>query len=118
MVLAGGGSYDSLPRRSALLRQTSSGSSTGGSSCVGSCAKVLAETDKKVKLLEEILRLQDEALQAGRQQKTSAAAAAVASVSSAASTPTVHKDPGAEGVSVSWLFPTSLYEKLFSLKYF
>ena len=114
LVLAGG--YDSLPRRSALHRQTSGGSSAAGSSCVGSCAKVLEECEKKVKLLEEILRLQDEALQAGRLQKTSAAAAA--SVSSAASSPPAHLDlpasKSAAGVSVPWLFPTFLYEKMFS----
>lgn len=108
LVLSGG--YDSLPRRSALHRQTSGGSA--GSSCVGSCAKVVSECEKKVKLLEEILRLQDEALQAGKEQK---ALAAAKTASPAAASPSGPATKGAAGVSVTWLFPTSssLYEKIF-----
>ena len=93
LVLAGG--YDSLPRRSALHRQPSGGS--GSNSCVGSCAKVVSECEKKVKLLEEILRLQDEALQAGKQQKALAAAKLA---SSAAASPTGPPAKSAAGVSV------------------
>jgi len=84
LVLSGSG-YDSLPRRSALHRQTSAGSTAGscsaaGSGCVSnSCVQVVAECEKKVKLLEEILRLQDEALQAGKQQKALAASRTAAS---------------------------------------
>ena len=100
-LLVLGGGYDSLPRRSALYRQTSAGSTTAGNSCIGSCAKVVAECEKKVKLLEEILRLQDEALQAGKQQK---ALAAARSFNSAIASPTardVSPASSTKGVSVS-----------------
>ena len=101
-----GGGYDSLPRRSALYRQTSAGSTAAGAagaghnSCIGSsCAKVVAECEKKVKLLEEILRLQDEALQAGKQQK--ALAASAHSFSSAIGSPSARDVSSTKGVSVS-----------------
>ncbi len=49
------GTYDSLPRRSGLHRQTSGASgsanaiaSGSASSCIGSCSRVLAEFEKKV----------------------------------------------------------------------
>lgn len=97
LVLAGG--YDSLPRRSGLHRHASGGSGggSGSNSCVGSCAKVVSECEKKVKLLEEILRLQDEALQAGKQQKALAAAKLA---NSAAASPSGPPAKSAAGVSV------------------
>ena len=113
LVLAGG--YDSLPRRSGLHRHASGGSGggSGSNSCVGSCAKVVSECEKKVKLLEEILRLQDEALQAGKQQKALAAAKLA---NSAAASPSGPPAKSAAGVSVPWLFPST--KKYFSTYFF